>query len=222
MNKCLDSDRTQPRIPVRRNGIATKARLIEAAFALMARHDAPLTMRALAKEAGCSPAAAYQFFVDKDDLSAEINRLSASEALIYLQQRLPPGLAQQDPQRFIRTLLQAIEELQERRPETLCMGRPQPPGPRAALAAVLREAVLATVRAAFRGGHSGVDDAKLERSLQVAQSALLGTLAQLPARENPEREPYLDAVARLIGGFLDGLQNPAPSGGRRWTKHLPE
>ncbi len=202
VHKRLDKGPTAPRVPVRSNGVATNARVIEAATALLGRDDGALTMRALAQEAGCSPAAIYQFFVDMDDVIANVAQIATMQTLEFLEGTLPNSLAKENPKAYFTSLIRAIITLQAERPETLCIARPPAAGPRAALASALRSAVSGYVRAAFIAGYPEMPRAKLDQVLDVAQNAMLGALTSLPPRDDPQRDSYLVDIAILAGGFV--------------------
>ncbi len=190
-----------PRTPVRRNGIATRTRIVEAAIAMIAEDGATLSMRPLAERAGCSPAAIYQFFADLDHVGAAVVEQVTSEALTELRRHVSPALAATDPTAFFSALIEGVEALQAARPETLCLARPQPAGPRAALAGALRTVVRDLVAAAFAEAWPAVAPGRREEVLDVAQAALLGALGQVPPRGSARRAAYLADVAALAGGF---------------------
>lgn len=194
--------RAAPRKPVRRNGLATKERIIEAAIALIAEDDSVLAMRPLARRAGCSPAAIYQFFADLDDLGAAIVERVAADAVSELAPRLSAQLAAADPAAFFVAVMQGVVALQASRPETLCLVRPQPDGPRAALAMALRKVIRRMVSDAFAAGRPDVAPERREEVLTVAQHALIGAMAGVPPRETAARARYLADVSELVGGFV--------------------
>lgn len=200
--------RPAPRTPIRRNGVATKERIIEAAIALIAENGGALAMRPLAHRAGCSPAAIYQFFADLDDLGSAIVERVAAEAVSELSPRLPAELAAADPVAFFGAVMQGVVALQASRPETLCLVRPQPDGPRSALAMALRDVIRRMVSDAFAAGRPDVAPERLEEVLTVAQHALIGAMAGIPPRDTDARARYLADVSQLVGGFVSGALAP--------------
>lgn len=203
MNTSSDNKlRPPPRTPVRRNGLATKARIIEAAIAMIAEDGQALAMRPLAQRAGCSPAAIYQFFADLDDLGQAIVEQVTAEAVAELEPRLSSDLASRDPVAFFAALIEGVVALQAARPETLCMVRPQPDGPRAALAEGLRATIRRMVGDAFAQGRADCPAERREEVLGIAQHALIGAMAGVPARGAAERSRYLADSAQLVGGFV--------------------
>lgn len=209
MNNSSDKlQRPSPRTPVRRNGVATKGRIIEAAIAMIAEDGAALAMRPLARRAGCSPAAIYQFFADLDDLGAAIVEQVTEDAVAELAPRLSPDLARADPVAFFAALMDGVVALQAARPETLCLVRPQPDGPRAALASALREMIRAMVSDAFAEGYPEADALRREEVLTIAQHALIGAMAGVPPRDAAERARYLADVAELVGHFVARALRP--------------
>lgn len=203
MNTCSDSKlRPPPRTPVRRNGVATKARIIEAAIAMIAEDGQALAMRPLAQRAGCSPAAIYQFFADLDDLGQAIVAQVTDEAVVELEPRLSADLAGRDPVAFFAALIEGVVALQAARPETLCMVRPQPDGPRNALADALRATIRRMVSEVFAQAHSDFPSDRREEVLATAQHALIGAMAGVPPRGTDERSRYLADSAQLVGGFV--------------------
>ncbi|MFO6448622.1 TetR/AcrR family transcriptional regulator [Erythrobacter sp. NE805] len=202
--------RPSPRTPVRRNGVATKGRIIEAAIAMIAEDGEALAMRPLARRAGCSPAAIYQFFADLDDLGAAIVDQVTDDAVAELAPRLSPDLARRDPVAFFAALMDGVVALQAARPETLCLVRPQPDGPRAALAGALREMIRGMVSDAFAKGCAETETGRREEVLTIAQHALIGAMAGVPARDAAERGRYLADVADLVGSFVARALRPQP------------
>jgi len=194
--------RPPPRTPVRRNGVATKARIIEAAIAMIAEDGQALAMRPLAQRAGCSPAAIYQFFADLDDLGQAIVEQVTAEAVAELEPRLSAELAGRDPVAFFAALIEGVVALQAARPETLCMVRSQPDGPRAALAEALRATIRRMVGEAFTQGRPDCPAERREEVLGIAQHALIGSMAGVPSRGAAERSRYLADSAQLVGGFV--------------------
>jgi len=194
--------RTAPRIPVRRNGMATKSRIIEAAIDLIADDGETLTVRKLAKRANCSPAAIYQFFADLDDLGSAIIQQVVHDASKQLEPRLSPVLAADNPVAFFAALIEGVIELQSSRPETLCLGRAQPAGPRAALAEALRDMIRALVSRAFAAAMPHVAAHQREEVLTIAQHGLIGAMVAVPPRDSPGRSRYLAGVADFVGGYV--------------------
>lgn len=200
----LPVQRVRPaaRAPVRRNGIATRAKIVEAAITVLGREDGALTARAVAEEAGCSAPAIYQFFTDMDAVAQAAAEVAAAETVAALEAALTPERARRDPAGFFSALVHGIAALQEKRPETLCIAKSPPSGPRAIVAQALRTAVAGLVRSAFLEGRPDLDPDRIERTLSVAQAALLGAVSQVPQRGDPARAAYLDDVAALAGGFV--------------------
>lgn len=203
MNTSSDNKlRSVPRTPVRRNGVATKARIIEAAIAIIAEDGQALAMRPLAQRAGCSPAAIYQFFADLDDLGQALVAQVTEEAVAELEPRLSAELAGRDPVLFFTALIEGVVALQATRPETLCMVRPQPDGPRNALAEALRATIRSMVSDAFAQGRPDLPVNRREEVLAIAQHALIGAMSGVPSRGAGERSRYLADSAQLVGGFV--------------------
>lgn len=197
------SDKVSVRIPVRRNGIATREKIIAAARTLMARSDVPMTLRGIAAEAGLSPAAIYQFFSSQEDVgrAVEVESVAALEA--SLASVLTAQLATADPVEFFERLLAGVVAHQSGHPETLCMARLDPePGPRGALAEALRTALARQVGAAFVYAWPEVPSARLEQVLAIAQNAMLGALRGLPPRGAEGRDAFLADVAQLVGRYV--------------------
>lgn len=197
------SDKVSVRIPVRRNGIATREKIIAAARALMARSDVPMTLRGIAAEAGLSPAAIYQFFASQEDVgrAVEVESVAALEA--SLAPVLMAQLAAGDPVVFFGRLLAGVMTHQSGHPEALCMARLDPePGPRGALAEALRTALARQVGAAFARAWPEVPSARREQVLAIAQNAMLGALHGLPPRGMEGRDTFLADVALLVGRYV--------------------
>lgn len=210
----LDKKRaTGPRTPVRSNGLATRARIVQAATELLGTDGGTITLRSLAAHSGVSPAAIYQFFQDLDAVGAAVIEAASAEFRMVLEAALTSDLARADPRRFFERLIQEIGALQARRPETLCMVRAAGlEGLRGALAGELRMTVARHVHRTFAEAHPHVDPADLARTLSIVQHAVIGALAGVPDRLDPRRGAYLTEVATLAGTYLTNALGKADSG----------
>lgn len=202
MTKSSGIERPAPRVPVRRNGVATKAKVVEAAIKLMGVDDHTLTMRSLSTEAGCSPAAVYQFFSDMDDVLSAVSEVMVEEAIAHLSARLTASLASTDPTRFFAEMITGIESLQCKRPATICVAKLTAAGPALALSSALRKAIFTLVSNSFCQAYPLVDSGQLNKVLAIAQGGVLGALAELPPRNHRDRPRYLALVSDLAGGFV--------------------
>lgn len=205
----MRSDKSKVRTPVRRNGVATRAKIIAAATNLMAQHNQPMTVRGLAAEAGVSPAAIYQFFVSLQDVGRAVEEESIAALSAAMADVVTAAQAREHPIQFFHALLMGVVRHQAAHPEALCMAhRGEVHEPRAALAAALRKTLADQAERAFASARPDVKPDRLRHVLAVAQAGLLGALQELPGRGQPGRQDHLDEVSRLAGTYVDAALGP--------------
>lgn len=206
-------DKAGVRTPVRRNGVATRAKIIAAATKLMAQQHHPMTIRGLAAEAGVSPAAIYQFFASLQDVGRAVEEESIAALSAAMADVVTTAQAREHPVHFFHALLTGVVQHQAAHPEALCMAhRGESHEPRAALAAALRRTLANQVEHAFAAARPDVTPDRLRQVLAVAQSAMLGALQDLPGRDQHGRQEHLDEVGRLAGTYVDAALGPTSAG----------
>jgi AcrR family transcriptional regulator len=177
-------------------------RIIAAAAEILARDHAPLTVRHLASTAGVSPGTIYQFFPDIDAVAAAVRKAALERLSATLAANVPPELAA-EPTVFFTRLIDAVEELQQRHPETGCVARP---GTTSAFTADLSTRLRARIHdhmlTAFAAVQANREGLPLPARIDLAGAALLAVLARLPPVGAPDRATHLTAAARVAAAAL--------------------
>ncbi len=162
-----------------------------------------MTIRGLAAEAQVSPAAIYQFFLSLDDVGRAIEAESIAALQTAMADVVTVARARDHPVAFFQALLLGVVRHQAARPEALCMAHHSGSnGPRAALAAALRQTLADQVAAAFAAAYPEQPPERLAFVLAIAQAGLLGALQSLPQRGATDRDAYLAEVACLAGTYV--------------------
>jgi AcrR family transcriptional regulator len=103
-----------PRKPVQQRALATVDAIVEAGFITVAREGlAGSTTRHIATVAGISVGSLYEYFANKEEIYAAMNRKLMDEVIGVIKP-LIPQLMTQDIAQAIRTMLQAFGELLQR------------------------------------------------------------------------------------------------------------
>lgn len=190
------------REPVQKRSREKVERIIAAAAAILSRYDAPLTVRRLASTAGVSPGTIYQFFSDIDAVAAAVSEAALERLSATLEANVPSELAA-EPAAFFTHLIDAIEGLQHRHPETGCVARSGTTSAFTAdLATRLRARIHDYMLAAFSSVQANEDGLPLAARIDLAGAALLAVLARLPPVGAPERAAHLAAAARVAAAAL--------------------
>jgi AcrR family transcriptional regulator len=190
------------REPVQKRSREKVERIIAAAAAILASDEAPLTVRRLATTADVSPGTIYQFFPDIDAVAAAVRNAALERLSAKLEAEVPRELAAV-PTVFFTRLIDAVEDLQRRHPETGCVARPGTTSAFTAdLATRLRAQIHDHMLAAFAAVEASGEGLPLPARIDLAGSALLAVLARLPPVGAPDRAAHLAAAARVAAAAL--------------------